>query len=76
MKHDLQKEDPQAQVAKAQWTNIINAGEETSRLAFLKEFAQNASQHGSKKWSWTSSTSREAVTVKITANTKVGNWRS
>eukprot|EP00971_Amphidinium_carterae_P231235 4588828-Amphidinium_carterae.1 len=76
LKRDVKRGDTAAQAAQAAWSDIISCGDESSRLAFLKEFAQNASQHGSKKWSWTSSTSREATSEKLTAGTLTGSWRS
>eukprot|EP00971_Amphidinium_carterae_P239148 4747507-Amphidinium_carterae.1 len=69
LKRDVGKGSSDAQVAQAQWSKLIAGGDEAGRLAFLKEFTQNASQHGSKKWSWTSTNSREATSEKLTSST-------
>eukprot|EP00971_Amphidinium_carterae_P032366 637570-Amphidinium_carterae.2 len=60
LKRDINRGDEQAISAKQQWSDLLSTGDEHSRLRFVKEFSINSSQTGSKKWSWTSSTSREA----------------
>eukprot|EP00971_Amphidinium_carterae_P317520 6312261-Amphidinium_carterae.1 len=42
LKRDVKRGDTQAQAAQAAWSEVISGGDESSRLAFLKEFAQNA----------------------------------
>eukprot|EP00971_Amphidinium_carterae_P299735 5955299-Amphidinium_carterae.1 len=69
---DIKKGDDQAVTAKKQWNDLLSTGSEQARLKFLKDFSVNSSQSGSKKWSWTSSTSREACQETLTLKSKTG----